>query len=77
MALPEPMKADRKSTVTNTPPTPPPQLFCPSCEKPLIYRQTVIGGLQPPERWDQFHCSTCGPFEYRARTRQLRPVARH
>jgi hypothetical protein len=30
---------------------------------------------QPPERWDQYACPTCGQFEFRHRTRKLRSVA--
>jgi predicted RNA-binding Zn-ribbon protein involved in translation (DUF1610 family) len=58
--------------VTSTPETPAPQLFCPSCDQPLVYRQTVIGGVKPLERWDYFECRTCGPFVYRDRTRHMR-----
>jgi hypothetical protein len=30
-----------------------------------MYRQTVIGGVKPLERWDYFECRTCGEFVYR------------
>ena len=57
---------------TSTPDGPAPQLLCPVCEKPLVYRQTVYGGVNPPERWDYLECRTCGSFEYRHRTKTLR-----
>jgi hypothetical protein len=61
--------------MTTTPRIPPPHLFCPLCMQPLVYRETVFGGVQPPERWDYFDCLTCaGIFEYRERTRQVRQV---
>ena len=63
------------ATFTSTPDTPPPQLLCPSCDRPLVYRQTVISGVKPIERWDYFECRTCGPYVYRNRTRTLRPTA--
>jgi len=62
----------RAARVTSTPDTPAPQMFCPTCDLPLVYRQTVIGGVKPLERWDYFECRTCGEFVYRDRTRQLR-----
>jgi hypothetical protein len=64
----------RMARVTSTPETPAPQLFCPTCYLPLVYRQTVLGGVKPLERWDYFECRTCGSFVYRDRTRQLRPA---
>jgi hypothetical protein len=67
-----PPESGRPARVTAMPDTPAPQLFCPSCERPLVYRQTVVGGVQPIERWDYFACRTCGSFVYRDRTRQLR-----
>jgi len=67
-----PKRTRRTARVTSTPETPAPQLFCPTCDRPLVYRRTVIGGLKAVERWDYFECRTCGPFVYRGRTRQLR-----
>jgi hypothetical protein len=64
----------RTPTFTSTPDVAPPQLFCPTCDRPLVYRQTVISGVAPVERWDHFECRTCGPFVYRERTRKLRPA---
>ena len=57
---------------TTTPATPAPALFCPECDEALVYRQTVLNGVHPIERWDFFECRTCGKFEYRNRTRRLR-----
>jgi hypothetical protein len=62
----------RFATITSRPDTPAPILTCPTCDSPLIYRQTILGGVKPAERWDYFECRTCGPFEYRHRTRHLR-----
>jgi hypothetical protein len=62
----------RSAFVTRNPDPAPQPLFCPTCVTPLVYRQTVIGGVKPIERWDQFDCRTCGSFEYRYRTRTLR-----
>jgi hypothetical protein len=63
----------RSSTFTSTPETPAPELLCPTCDSPLLYKQTVISGVKPIERWDYFECRACGPFVYRDRTRKLRP----
>jgi hypothetical protein len=62
----------RTALVTTNPDPAPLQLFCPACHRSLLYRQTVIGGVQPIERWDYFECLACGPFQYRLRTRKLR-----
>ena len=62
----------RSATFTSTPDIPPPQLLCPTCDTALAYRQTVISGVKPIERWDYFDCQTCGAFVYRDRTRKLR-----
>jgi hypothetical protein len=64
----------RPARVTSTPDTSPPPLRCPNCDLPLEYLRTVIGGVQPQERWDYFACGTCGEFVYRDRTRKLRPA---
>jgi hypothetical protein len=60
----------RSTTVTRNPEVPAPALRCPDCDHPLVYLQTVIGGVKPLERWDYFEC--CGFFEYRYRRRKLR-----
>ena len=64
----------RTAFFTSAPAIPPPKLLCPSCDVALAYRQTVISGVKPIERWDYFDCATCGPFIYRDRTRKLRPT---
>ena len=69
-----PKRVRRAATFTSTPDTAAPQLMCPTCDRPLIYRQTVISGIRPIERWDYFDCRTCGAFIYRDRTRKLRPT---
>ena len=67
--------ASRGASFMSEPDTPAPVLTCPTCDSILIYRQTVVGGVQPLERWEHLECHTCGPFEYRHRTRHLRPTA--
>lgn len=62
---------------TATPPSPPPTLMCPACDRPLKYEQSQIGGVSTKhaEQWDYFTCPTCGTFQYRQRTRKLRRVS--
>jgi hypothetical protein len=67
-------RTKRIPTFTSTPDVPAPHLLCPTCDALLIYRQTVISGVKPIERWDYFDCRGCGPFVYRDRTRKLRPT---
>jgi len=60
---------------TTTPPRTPPQLICPSCERPLVYKRSYVGGVSDrhPEQWDYYDCSgSCGSFQYRQRTRKVR-----
>jgi hypothetical protein len=64
-----------RALFTSTPETPAPDLVCPECDRRLLYRQTVLNGVNPRERWDYFECPRCGLFEYRQRTRKLRPIA--
>jgi CheY-like chemotaxis protein len=62
---------------TVVPPTAPPTLTCPSCDKPLRYLRSHLGGvsMKHREQWDYFECPRrCGTFEYRARTRKLKRV---
>ena len=62
---------------TSTPPHAAPLLVCPSCDRRLEYRKSRVGGVTSrfAEQWDEFVCpATCGTFEYRHRTRKLRPV---
>jgi hypothetical protein len=68
-----PAKRTKRSTqVTSAPETPPPDLLCPECDRPLLYKETAMGGVKPIERWDYFACPRCGGFVYRDRTRKLR-----
>jgi len=62
---------------TATPPLPPPSLVCPSCDTPLVYHDSHIGGVSEHhrEQWDHFECpAKCGRFQYRQRTRKLRKL---
>jgi hypothetical protein len=54
-----------------------PELLCPSCDGPLHYERSHIGGVSSKhaEQWDYFLCPRgCGTFQYRERTRKLRSV---
>lgn len=62
---------------TTDPPLAPLSLVCPSCDRPLRYLRSHLGGVSErhPEQWDYFECSGgCGTFQYRHRTRKLRRV---
>jgi CheY-like chemotaxis protein len=64
--------------MTTTPPAAPPQLVCPSCDQPLTYEHSHVGGVSArnAEQWDQYFCpAACGTFQYRHRTRKLRHIA--
>lgn len=54
-----------------------PLVRCSQCDAILVYERTYWGGIpKARERWDVFRCPrTCGRFEYRHRTRQLRAVS--
>lgn len=60
--------------MTTTPPAPPPALLCPTCDAPLQYERSHVGGVSSrhPEQWDYYTCSKCGTFQFRHRTRRLR-----
>jgi CheY-like chemotaxis protein len=63
---------------TTAPPLRPPDLMCPSCDRPLTYHSSYIGGVSASheEQWDDYECSSaCGRFQYRQRTRKLRRLA--
>jgi CheY-like chemotaxis protein len=62
--------------MTTTPPSRPPELRCPVCDRPLRYTASHVGGVsaQHPEQWDYFECDSCGEFRYRQRTRKLRRI---
>lgn len=64
----------RRTIVTTNPDPPALPAKCPGCDETLIYRETVIGGVKPIERYDYYECRTCGRFQYRQRTRALRAV---
>ena len=76
--LPERPKSLAKAHLrfeTTAPPAQPPELICPSCDRPLLYACSHIGGVSTryPEQWDDYKCSaSCGTFIYRHRTRKLR-----
>jgi len=67
-------RAKRSALFTSTPEVDAPALMCPGCDGALKYRETVISGVKPIERWDYFQCPACGPYVYRERTRTLRPA---
>ena len=69
------MSLPRRNVFTTRPDSPPPQVFCPTCSLPLVYRDTVLAGVNPTERYDRFACRNHGRFEYRHRTRKIRPVS--
>jgi two-component system, cell cycle response regulator DivK len=63
---------------TTTPPAPPPSLLCPTCDQPLRYVKSHIGGVSErhPEQWDYYECAVgCGTHQYRQRTHKLRRVS--
>jgi two-component system cell cycle response regulator DivK len=63
---------------TIDPPTPPPTLLCPACDRSLAYQRSHVGGVSSKyaEQWDYYDCASgCGTFQYRTRTRKLRKVA--
>lgn len=58
--------------------SPPLPLVCPSCDRPLTFERSHVGGVGPRhiEQWDYFMCTAgCGMFQYRVRTRKLRRVS--
>jgi CheY-like chemotaxis protein len=69
-------KSFSRSTTT-TPPASPPELRCPSCDRPLRYERSEIGGVsrRHVEQWDYYACPTCGRFQHRQRTGKLRSVS--
>jgi hypothetical protein len=68
-------RTGRAASFTTTPAMAAPQLRCPGCDRALAYRETVLSGVKPSERWDYYECLACGSFVYRDRTRKLRPTA--
>jgi hypothetical protein len=62
---------------TTEPPAAPLSLVCPSCDRPLRYLRSHVGGVSErhAEQWDYHECTNgCGVFQYRHRTRKLRRV---
>ena len=62
---------------TTAPPITPPTRVCPSCDQPLTYLKSHIGGVSErhQEQWDYYECAGgCGTYQYRQRTRKLRRV---
>ena len=62
---------------TDVPPSSPPELICPECDRSLDYKSSQVGGVsvRHTEQWDYFVCgSGCGTFQYRQRTRKLRKM---
>jgi two-component system cell cycle response regulator DivK len=62
---------------TTEPPAAPPLLLCPSCDHPLLYLRSHIGGVTAAnaEQWDYYQCGGgCGTYQYRQRTRKMRRV---
>jgi DNA-binding response OmpR family regulator len=63
---------------TTKPPTAPPELVCPACDRRLVYQRSHIGGVSErhAEQWDDYECPAgCGVFQYRQRTRTIRKVS--
>lgn len=64
--------------LSTTPPSRPPELLCPRCDRPLTYHNSYVGGVSAKhtEQWDLYRCPFgCGQFQYRQRTRKLREVS--
>jgi len=62
---------------TTTPPTAPPTLMCPTCDRTLLYDHSHVGGVSERQReqWDYYSCPACGAvLQYRQRTRKVRRV---
>jgi CheY-like chemotaxis protein len=77
VALPARLSKAHQRFTTTTPPVSPPALVCPTCDEPLRYEYSHIGGVSAmhPEQWDYYACSACGTFQYRQRTRRLRRIS--
>jgi CheY-like chemotaxis protein len=67
------VRSVRREQTINPPRTPPP-LMCPICQGPLGYQYSHTGGVnaRSPEQWDYYECRSCGPYQYRHRTRKLK-----
>jgi DNA-binding response OmpR family regulator len=68
-------RLDRR--ITTLPPVPPPTLLCPTCDEPMRYERSYIGGASVSEQWDVFVCGSCArAFQFRHRTRKITPFTR-
>ena len=73
--LPWPVMQRPRTRVTKHPPTDPPALDCPKCRKSMSYVRSFLSGVRRIEQWDRFVCLWCrGSYEYRQRTRKIRPA---
>jgi two-component system, cell cycle response regulator DivK len=73
----KPLSRAYKRHDTTAPPIDPPALICPTCDQPLVYQRSHIGGVSArhSEQWDYYLCpGSCGTFQYRQRTRKLRKL---
>jgi two-component system cell cycle response regulator DivK len=73
----KPLSRAYKRHDTSAPPIDPPALICTTCDQPLVYQRSHIGGVSArhAEQWDYYACPTaCGTFQYRQRTRKLRKL---
>ena len=60
---------------TRRPATAPPSLYCPRCQRELVYRYSIVAddGSEGSDRRDAFSCKVCGQaFDYLHRTSELR-----
>lgn len=68
---------DADAAASVTPRVAPPTVTCPTCDTPLRYLRSHVGGVGKfrHEQWDYYECAGgCGTFQYRQRTRKLRRV---
>ena len=78
MSSPHPHSKRYQRSETTIPPLRPPELFCPRCDRRLIYQRSHVGGVSAKhsEQCDNYECrSGCGEFQYRQRTRKLGDVS--
>ena len=48
---------------------------CPLCYRPMAHQRSHVGGVRQRERWDYYFCPSCTrSFQYRHRTKKLKPV---
>ena len=68
------MSIKSKRLFTSHPEMPAPQLHCPTCDRPLVYRLSALNRPRPLDRRDYFDCRQCGPFEYFHHTHEIRSI---